>query len=60
MSAAGRGLLAAIALLTAAGPLSAQVAPGTRIETLALSPEPGERIPEDAVLVAASFIDRDV
>ena len=31
----------------------------TRIETLILSPEPGERIFPDAVLVAASFIDRD-
>ncbi|MBI4521540.1 MAG: hypothetical protein HY701_11940 [Gemmatimonadetes bacterium] len=30
-----------------------------RVETLVLSPEPGERVDQNAVLVAASFIDRD-
>ena len=38
-------------------PVAAQV-PRVQIEVLALSPEPGERVPEEAVLVAASFVDR--
>ena len=48
---AGLGLLG---LLLTTLPLRAQLAP---VETLILSPEPGERVPQDAVLVAASFVD---
>lgn len=52
--AASLALLACLLLL--APRLEGQTAP---VETLILSPEPGERIPQDAVLVAASFLDRD-
>ena len=55
--ARGRGPLGAL-LALAIWPAGLQ-AQQTRIETLILSPEPGERIFPDAVLVAASFIDRD-
>ena len=61
--AEGAARLAALgALLLFAPGLSAQAPPQALrnpIETLVLSPEPGERILQDAVLVAASFIDRD-
>ena len=50
----GVAVLAAMLILPPS--LAAQQAP---LETLILSPEPGERILQDAVLVAASFIDRD-
>ena len=52
------GALVALAGWVAAAPLAAQIVPAVQVEVLALSPEPGERIPENAVMVAASFIDR--
>ena len=52
------GALVALAGWLAAAPLAAQIVPAVQVEVLALSPEPGERIPENAVMVAASFIDR--
>ena len=55
------GALAALLLLLSGAlsvePVAAQV-PRVQIEVLALSPEPGERVPEEAVLVAVSFVDR--
>ena len=52
------GALVALAACLASAPLAAQIVPAVQVEVLALSPEPGERIPENAVMVAASFIDR--
>jgi hypothetical protein len=56
MSALRSLALAALAALIAA-PLAGQVAAGNRVEVLALSPEPGERVAEDQVMVAAAFVD---
>jgi hypothetical protein len=53
------GLLLAGPLLAApplAGPLAGQAAP---VEAMILSPEPGERVGPEQVLVAVSFVDRD-
>ena len=47
-------VLGLLGLLVTPVSLRAQLAP---VETLILSPEPGERVPQDAVLVAASFVD---
>jgi hypothetical protein len=70
MSALRRGSLAAAAALAAwvaagawASPVAAQqptpAALRTTVEPLILSPEPGERVLQDGVLVAVSFVDRD-
>lgn len=60
MSPRGMGSLA-LAVLLLATPLAAQqpAALRTPVEPLILSPEPGERILQDAVLIAVSFVDRD-
>lgn len=56
----GAALLAAA--LSDADPGAAQqpmAAPGGAVEAMVLSPEPGDRVLQDGVLVAVSFIDRD-
>ena len=60
MSALRRSALAALAAACAsAAPLAGQVAPRPQVEVLALSPEPGERIAEDQVMVAVAALVRN-